>query len=258
VNVSALWHYEKLFWNQVWAEVSSSTSKHLGMEGLFALIGFGIGFIAHDQNALTGFVGALATISAVTIGMLAKSLLTASPKLYREQLAAVTTLIREKAILEERLKPKLQLRHGAGGSFMQVDSADGGGVFRVHRIEVHNTSGTTIRNVKVQIEYTGQETSFLPIPITEMNDRPERNDLPKETFDFNPDERRYFTVVFKHEGAEPRFFASYATRRRPNIFEDGLYEFRILVTGDNVSSQRLRLKIWVDEEGRLRMKDADQ
>lgn len=89
-----------------------------------------------------------------------------------------------------------------------------------------------------------------------MNDMPGQNELSRLDFSLNPGERRYFAVVFKREGKEPRFYASYAVRSRPNSFEDGEYEFGILVTGENVPAQRLKLKVWIDEQGRLCMKEA--
>lgn len=140
-----LWDYEKLFWKRVFNDTLKSIIEHLGMEFVFAVLGFVGGFLVHDQNAISGFVGALATLGAVVVFLVLKNLVVVPVKFHKEKIDAITKIKDRKLKLEDRLKPKLKIRHGIGGSFMMTNAIDGG-VYRIHRIEVPRDSFFTNSN----------------------------------------------------------------------------------------------------------------
>lgn len=245
-----LWNYEKLFWKRVRDDTKKYVLDHLVMELSLPVISFFIGYFANDQNAWTGLRSAIGALVIVGIIVMLKNLVVAGPKLYADKVSEMSLLSNDKAVLEKKLEPRLKIRHGTDEAFSEIRKGPGAST-RIHRIEVKNESTvTTVRNVKVQLEYIDPNSASLPVSIIEMNDKKDTNGHYREEFNFNPGERRYFNVVGKHEWKDSTVFVTYAVPPLHKALPDGAYEIGILVTGENALPQRLVLKAWT-EQGKL-------
>jgi len=154
--------------------------------------------------------------------------------------------------LEEWLQPKLEIAFGEGGSFEQVNDFGDGSLQRLYRVMVTNLGGTTIQNVRVQLERIEMyDNPFLPVELHQMHD----NEAPfSRSFSLNPGQKQYIDVVSKLEGegcTDAEITLWYAVQSIPNKIPRGAYKLALVATGDNVQPCHEEFNVSVGAEGRL-------
>ncbi len=154
--------------------------------------------------------------------------------------------------LRERLEPRFEIIFGEDGSFEQVNKLGVDEIQRLYRIGVVNQGGTTITNVRVQLEKIDDYNNpFLPVELRQMHD----NTPPyKRSFSLNPEQTQFVDVVSKRErgsGYDVPIVLWYAVEDLPNTIPRSRYKLHILVIGDNVQPHRQIFRVGVNDEGRL-------
>jgi hypothetical protein len=181
VTLAEVWQYEKLFWRRFWRNTKKTLAEHLGMETILAFLGFVGGFLVHDQNAVSGFVGALATLGAGAACLIVTNLVTVPAELHNEQTATITGLTKDKGALLEDVKPRLEFVFEAGKEpFEHTEPAlMTGKAIRIFRLGIRNDGNQRIENCSVKLwAMSNFMNVFLPMILKQRDDDPPAKQIP--------------------------------------------------------------------------------
>lgn len=178
-------------------------------------------------------------------------------------LASVSLTFREQrrrvGELENHLAPRFKILFDGGGTFQRLESQGPDVSRRTFCIGVENVSGTTIDDVRVELEryidYKGSKTIECAIALRQTDDNPGEDALHQQTFILHPHQIKYVDVVSWLEGTrvskDQRIVLCYAVKGVSNSIPGRGHELHVKVTGRNVAAQHREFLVDVSDDGRL-------